>query len=90
MGFNWLYHVLFESSKLRATPGKLLMGVQVVDAHGMRASFLRATARHFGKVLSAVILTAGFLASAVRKDRRTWHDLISGTAVVDKTSLLRD
>ncbi len=37
-----LYYAIFESSKLQATPGKLLFGLKVYDKSGARIPFLRA------------------------------------------------
>ena len=60
---TWLYFTGFESSSLRATPGKLAVGLRVVDIRGERISFARANARYFGKnfpfILSVFILLLG-------------------------------
>lgn len=39
------YKVLFEAGRLQATPGKLVFGLQVVDAEGRRPSWKRALVR---------------------------------------------
>ncbi len=39
----WLYCVLWESSKVRATPGKLVFSLVVVDKEGKRLGFLHAS-----------------------------------------------
>lgn len=41
----WLYRALFESGRWRATPGKLALGMRVVDDDGGRLSFRRAWLR---------------------------------------------
>jgi len=48
----WLYHSLFESSSLRATPGKLLTGLEVVSLNQHPVSFLQASARYFVRLVS--------------------------------------
>jgi uncharacterized RDD family membrane protein YckC len=64
---GWLYYALFESSLRRATPGKMLLALVVVDAGNSRISFLRATLRHvlklaalFPAMLSLLFVLAGF------------------------------
>ena len=52
----WLYFVPLESSRLEASLGKRLLGLRVTDLEGRRLSFLRATGRHFGKLLSVATL----------------------------------
>jgi uncharacterized RDD family membrane protein YckC len=42
---GWLYYAVLESSPGRATVGKELLGIVVVDGVGKRVSFRRATAR---------------------------------------------
>lgn len=50
-GAWWLYFALFESSSLRASPGKLLFGLQVVDECGNRIGLVRAGVRVLGMLL---------------------------------------
>jgi uncharacterized RDD family membrane protein YckC len=61
MGLAWLYFALFESSPLRASPGKLAFGARVVDCAGNRIGFLRASAR-----LWALYLLVAAYAAVVR------------------------
>ena len=58
---GWLYYAGMESSARQATLGKGLLGLRVTDLDGDRISFLRATGRHFAKILSALILFIGFI-----------------------------
>ncbi|MGD9679577.1 MAG: protein kinase [Candidatus Obscuribacterales bacterium] len=48
---SFLYSVLFDSSSLRATPGKLIMGLMLADEKGRRLSFKKAAARFFCRPL---------------------------------------
>jgi len=57
----WPYFACFEASKFQGTPGKLAMGLIVVDDDGQRISFWRATGRNFGKIISSIILNIGFM-----------------------------
>jgi len=58
----WLYFSCWESSPLQTTPGKLAVGLCVVDTNGWRISFLRATGRYaIGKLpLALFILLQAF------------------------------
>jgi|SRR5215470_5618565 len=79
---NWLYHAVMESSSKQATFGKLSLKIKVTDFNGNRISFLRATARHFSKIISTVILLLGFLMATFAKKKQALHDKIAGCLVV--------
>lgn len=72
---SWLYCAFAESSSWRATIGKRLLGLQVVNADGDRTSFGQATIRHLMKFLSLFILMVGFLMSGWTKRRQALHDM---------------
>jgi uncharacterized RDD family membrane protein YckC len=92
-----LYHPLMESSRLRATAGKRGLGMRVVGLDGQRVTFLRARARHAVRLApfipwvaypsaGTLLLTIGAIMASVamavgRGDKRTPHDLVSGTRV---------
>ena len=80
----WLYFACMESSKYQATLGKMALGIKVVDLNGNRVSFLRATGRHFSKIVSMMILGIGFLMIAFTKNKQGLHDKISNSFVVNK------
>ena len=64
------------------TPGKKLTHICVVDAKTLkRASYWKLSLRFIGYFLS-LITVVGFFIGLFRKDQRTLHDLISGTAVI--------
>lgn len=77
-----LYFALFESSSRRATPGKMIAGIQVTDLSGNRISFVRALGRYFAKILSALILCIGFLMAAFTQRKQALHDMVAGTVVI--------
>ena len=58
---GWLYAALSESSRYRATVGKRIMGLQVVNTDGSKLTFGQASARHVMKFLSLFSLGIGFL-----------------------------
>jgi uncharacterized RDD family membrane protein YckC len=84
IGFAWVYAAGLESSRWQGTIGKQCMGLVVTDGVGERLSFLRATARHAAKYLSALPLFLGFMAAFFDSQRLAWHDRLAGTRVVER------
>ena len=83
-------YVTYMWVRFAATPGKLLLGLRVVDAQTFERMTLRqATKRFFSFILSAAPLFLGFLWSNFNKRCQTWHDKIAGTVVVTSKSLRR-
>lgn len=78
----WVYEAMLESSVHQATLGKMLMGIRVTGMSGERISFGRATARHFGKYVSTIVLGAGYVMAAFTQRKQAAHDLIAQTLVV--------
>lgn len=65
------------------TPGKKMMGIKVVDKSTCKkASLLQLFIRYIGYFISAITLF-GFLVPLIRKDRRTLHDILASTAVIN-------
>lgn len=79
----WLYYSLLESSASQATPGKMAMGIRVVDYDGYRISFGRATGRYFARILSAMIFFAGYIIAGFTPKKQALHDIIAGTLVLN-------
>jgi uncharacterized RDD family membrane protein YckC len=77
----WLYFAGLESSKLQATLGKRLLSLTVTDDRGERVSFLRATGRHFGKILSTLPLGLGFLMIFTTEDNQALHDRLASCLI---------
>jgi uncharacterized RDD family membrane protein YckC len=82
--FNWLYFTLLESSGWRATVGKRLMGLEVIDLEGNRIGFGRANARYWSKILSTIILFIGFFMVAFTEKKQGLHDMIAKTLVIKR------
>ncbi len=78
---SWAYGAGFESSRLQATPGKMLLGLKVTDLEGRRITFLRATGRALGKWVSGALLGIGYLLVAFTDRKQGLHDLMAGTLV---------
>jgi len=79
---SWLYCASMESSAWRATVGKRLLGLQVMDTEGRRISFGQATVRHFMKFLSLFCLMIGFLMAGWTKRRQALHDIPTDCLVI--------
>ncbi|MGA7459601.1 MAG: RDD family protein [Candidatus Korobacteraceae bacterium] len=79
---SWLYCAFMESSSWRATVGKRLLGLQVMDLEGRRISFGQATVRHFMKFLSLFCLMIGFLMAGWTKRRQALHDIPTDCLVI--------
>lgn len=74
--YVWLWH------KSGQTPGKKLARTRVVDALTLQnAPYWKLTLRFIGYFLSFITLI-GFFIGLFRKDKRSLHDLLSGTAVI--------
>ena len=79
---TWLYHAICESSPWQGSVGKKLLGIRVTDMYSQRISFGKATGRHFGKILSGMILGIGFIMIAFTEQKQGVHDQMAGTLVL--------
>jgi len=86
----WIYWAVMESSPTRATVGKMVLGLRVVDLNGRRLSLIRAVGRTFGRLSTAPLF---FLIGMPEVQRipafnreRGLHDIMAGTLVVRKTT----
>jgi uncharacterized RDD family membrane protein YckC len=67
-----------------ATPGKLALGLKIVDAaSGARPSLGRLALRFLGYFVSAFPLYLGFLWAALDRRKQGWHDKIARTVVIN-------
>ncbi len=80
--FPWLYSAFQESSPRQATLGKKMLGIHVTDLDGNRISFGQASGRHFGKILSNMFCSIGFIMAGFTEKKQALHDLLAGTLVV--------
>ncbi len=80
---QWLFYALFESSRFRGTPGKIVMQIKVATLDDQPIGFGRATVRHFSKLFSALPLFLGFVMAAVTKRKQALHDMMSGCLVLN-------
>ncbi len=79
-----IYFAAFHASSKQATPGKMAVGIKVVDDAGRRISMARGIGRYFAGILSSLILCVGYLMVAFTQRKQGLHDMICSTQVVDK------
>lgn len=70
-----------------ADPGKLMMGIYIVDADTLgQPSFGRLVLRYIGYYISALPLLLGFFWAAFDKRKQGFHDKIARTVVIKMPS----
>jgi uncharacterized RDD family membrane protein YckC len=79
---EFMYFALFESSRRRATLGRIVVGIQVLDGHGQRIHLGRALGRRLARFLSGITIGIGFLVQLFTRRRQALHDVVAGTLVV--------
>lgn len=78
---NIAYFTYFHGSSGR-TPGKMLMGLQVVSADGAPISFGVAFLRSVGYLVSSFVFCLGYIWIGFDRRKQGWHDKIAGTVVI--------
>ena len=79
LGFIYVYFW----SHFSATPGKLLLGMKIVDSETeQRITMSDAIHRYLGFLISLPPFMLGFLWMNFTKKHQTWHDYIGGTVVI--------
>jgi uncharacterized RDD family membrane protein YckC len=83
IAINTAYFTYFHGTTGR-TPGKMLLGLQVLSADGTPISFGIAFLRAVGYLVSSLLGTIpiGFIWAAFDKKKQAWHDKIAGTVVI--------
>jgi len=81
---QWIYFAFMESSSMKATMGKMAVGIAVTDMAGNPISFGRATGRYIGKLISLLILLIGFIMAGFTAKKRALHDMMAGCVVINR------
>lgn len=81
LALNFVYQVGFWTA-MGATPGKMLLGLSIVQEDGSAIGVGKAFVRYLGQFLSALLIGIGFLLIAFGEKKRALHDSIAGTVVV--------
>jgi len=66
------------------TPGKLILGMRIVNEHGDFIGIPGAILRYIGKILSGIIFGIGFLMIGFTEKKQGLHDYIAKSFVVYK------
>lgn len=80
--FGWLYSAILESSRLQATLGKIALSLKVGDEKNRRISFMQATKKYCGKLLSVLTFGVLFLSVLLNRKKQGLHDKIAGSFVL--------
>ncbi len=79
----WFFYVPFlESSRLQATIGKKLLGIQVRNEAGERITFRAALVRAVMKLISSALGCVPHLLALFTAKKQAFHDLVAETVVV--------
>ena len=81
VAFLVFYHILAWTA-FSATPGKMMLKLQIVDRNGWRIGILQSIGRLIGYGISTLCVGLGFVWIFVSRFGRGWHDHIAGTYVV--------
>jgi uncharacterized RDD family membrane protein YckC len=75
--------VLLFWAERQATPGKMVLGLRIIDAEtGGPPTLGRMMLRYVGYLVSAIPLGLGYLWVLWDKNRQGWHDRMAGTLVI--------
>jgi uncharacterized RDD family membrane protein YckC len=78
----FFYGPVLESSEIRATIGKHLMGIQVTDLMGRRISLRASLIRNVMKIVSGAIVFIGYIMALFSSKKQGLHDLLADTVVL--------
>jgi uncharacterized RDD family membrane protein YckC len=71
-----------------ATPGKMALGLVVINTEFGKISFVKAALREtIGRFLAVLVIGLGYLWIIWDEKKQGWHDKIAGTLVVEQKSL---
>lgn len=83
----WFFYApILESSEIRATLGKKLMGLQVANSDGTRVSFRTSLIRNLLKLVSTATVFIGFIIALFSDKKQALHDHLAETIVIDGES----
>jgi uncharacterized RDD family membrane protein YckC len=79
--FIAIYFIVLESSPLKGTFGKRILGIRVTQINGDKLSVSQAALRFIYMVLCFLSFGIGFLTIIFRKDKRGVHDILAKAKV---------
>lgn len=78
-----IFYYVGAWSKTGQTIAKSVLGIKVVGSDGQPLSFGKSLLRYLGYIVSALLLSLGFLWIAFDKKRQGWHDKIASSYAID-------
>lgn len=83
LGLLWSMYFVGFTAACGQTPGKRILGLQVVDENGAPVDWDAASIRFLiGYPVSLLPMGLGFYWALVDKNNQAWHDKIAGTLVI--------
>ncbi|MDA9317467.1 RDD family protein [Puniceicoccaceae bacterium] len=76
-----VYWTISETGRYRASLGKRIMGIEVIDVGGATITWRRALCRNLGKCLSAFVFLVGFMMAGWTNRKQTLHDMLASCLV---------
>jgi len=77
-----VYTVAMHSSKANATFGQKAVGIKIANENGSTISLGKVLLRYFVSLISSILLKLGFAIALFTKNKKTLHELASGTIVI--------
>lgn len=75
----WFFYLAWCWNKGGMTVGMRAWRVRIEDKHGQKPGWGISAVRFLASLISAAPAGLGFLWSLFDSDKRTWHDILSGT-----------
>jgi uncharacterized RDD family membrane protein YckC len=82
---SWIYYACMESSYHKATLGKLVLKLRVVNQDLQRVSFKQASCRYFMKFLSFGAFCLGYVYIVMNPRKQALHDLLTKCNVIQSS-----
>jgi len=82
LGALALVYAGYFTGLMGRTPGKMILGLRVVDTHGEAPGFLRALVRAVLGIVGSALLFIGHVPAFFDPAHRALHDRLVGTRVV--------
>jgi len=80
---GWLYYCVLESTSRMATWGKRVFNLKVVSKKGGKLGFAKSSVRYLVRSISCLLLFGPAIVFFTRS-RRSLHDIITSTSVVNE------
>ena len=76
------YNVLFELTGWKATIGKKICGLRVIDVNGEKITILQSLGRNVGAILSIALTMVPFLSIFGSEYKQEWYDNLAKTYMI--------